>query len=263
MLTSWSSNSPIGGSLGLKVYRPVGSLYRIIAADGPRTLTAGAVSTFPVSIAVQAGDLVGSFWPAGANSNCVFATGLPDDVLLFNTGNDPVGTIFSMSTEPGYRLNISATLLPPPTVSSIGPSSGSIAGGTSVTIAGTNFASISSVTFGGVPASSYTVNSENQITAVAPASKLPGSVAVTVTTAAGVASGPQAYSYLACTVPKLKGKSLKAAKKAIRKAGCKVGKVTKLQGATGKTGKVSKQNPKAGKAVVPGTAVKLTLKPPK
>lgn len=62
-----------------------------------------------------------------------------------------------------------------------------------------------------------------------------------------------------CTVPALKGKKLKAAKKKIRAAGCKVGKVSKREGATAAKGKVVGQGPKAGKVVAAGTAVKLTL----
>ena len=54
---------------------------------------------------------------------------------------------------------------------------------------------------------------------------------------------------------------LKAAKKALKKASCKPGKVSKRNGATAKTGKVKKQSPKPGKVLAPGAKVKLTLKP--
>ncbi len=64
-----------------------------------------------------------------------------------------------------------------------------------------------------------------------------------------------------CVVPNLSGKKLKAAKKKLSKAGCKLGKVTKKNGATPKTGKVRKQSPKAGKALAPGSKVTVTLKP--
>ena len=57
-----------------------------------------------------------------------------------------------------------------------------------------------------------------------------------------------------CIVPKVKGKSLKKAKKKLRAAGCGKGKVK------GKGGKgVTKQKPRAGTEVPPGTPVKLTL----
>jgi PASTA domain-containing protein len=62
-----------------------------------------------------------------------------------------------------------------------------------------------------------------------------------------------------CHVPNLKGKTLKAAKKLIRSKGCTVGEVKKKHGVTVATGKVAGQSPAAGKAVVAGTKVKLTL----
>jgi hypothetical protein len=62
-----------------------------------------------------------------------------------------------------------------------------------------------------------------------------------------------------CVVPKLKGKKLKAAKKMLRAADCRVGKVKKLQGASAKTGKVVKQKPKPGKVLAPGSRVSVKL----
>ena len=64
-----------------------------------------------------------------------------------------------------------------------------------------------------------------------------------------------------CLVPSLSGKKLKAVKKKLKKADCKLGKVTKKEGATGKTGKVKKQSPKAGKSLPQGSKVAVTLKP--
>ena len=55
-----------------------------------------------------------------------------------------------------------------PTVSGISPSSGPATGGTIVTITGSGFTGVPEVDFGGVKATSYTVNSDTQITATAP-----------------------------------------------------------------------------------------------
>jgi uncharacterized delta-60 repeat protein len=62
---------------------------------------------------------------------------------------------------------------------------------------------------------------------------------------------------LVCVVPKLKGKTLRAAKLAIRKASCSVGKVTKAFSATVKKGRVIYQTPKPGKKLATGAKVKL------
>jgi hypothetical protein len=106
--------------------------------------------------------------------------------------------------------------------------SGPMGGGTSVTITGTDLEEASAVSFGAEPASSFTVDSESQITAVAPAAAA-GTAQISVTTAAGKATFSQSVTYVAptsaapttpatvsrCIVPKLKGKKLKASEKAL------------------------------------------------
>ncbi len=62
-----------------------------------------------------------------------------------------------------------------------------------------------------------------------------------------------------CVVPKLKGRTLKASKQQLREANCKVGKVTKLRGATAEGGRVARQSPVPGGVLAPGAAVKVTL----
>lgn len=182
-------------------------------------------------------------------------------------------------------VGFNAEIQPAPTVSSLGTTSGPTTGGTSVTISGADLENATGVSFGSVPAASYTVNSESQITAVAPARESAASVSVTVTTIAGQANSPQQFGYVAppappvvtpaptlkkttkpkpvkqCVVPNLKGKKLPAAKAALKKGDCKAGKVTKLKGATPKTGKVAAQSRKAGTKATAGAKVNLTLKP--
>lgn len=265
VLTSWSINagSNPGQVLGFKVFRPVtGNGYTVVGFDSARQLAAGVLSTFPISIPVLPGDLIGISLPTPhLTTQCDFSTGLEGDLIRYEEGNQPLGgTVNFGSSYTGNRLNISATLLPPPVIASLAPGAGSIKG-EKVTIAGADFASVSAVSFGGVPAKSFTVDSEGQITATAPASKKLIKVPVTVTTAAGTATSPTTYAYEGCKVPQLKGKRLKASKKKANNADCKIGKVTKLDGATGKTGEVIKQNPKPGKVLAPDTKIKVTLAP--
>jgi hypothetical protein len=59
-----------------------------------------------------------------------------------------------------------------------------------------------------------------------------------------------------CTVPNLRGKTLKAAKKALKANSCTLGKVTP-KGQT--TGKVKSQSPAAGKTLKPGAKVNVRL----
>jgi hypothetical protein len=76
---------------------------------------------------------------------------------------------------------------PAPAFTGISPTSGSTAGGTVVTITGSNFTGATAVSFGSVAASSFTVNSATQITAMAPA-EAAGTVDVKVTTAGGTSA---------------------------------------------------------------------------
>jgi uncharacterized delta-60 repeat protein len=62
-----------------------------------------------------------------------------------------------------------------------------------------------------------------------------------------------------CVVPKLKGKTLKAAKRAIRRAHCSLGKVTRAYSAKVKRGRVLAQKPKPGRKLAAGAKVRLTL----
>ncbi|WP_227997805.1 IPT/TIG domain-containing protein [Nocardia australiensis] len=81
-----------------------------------------------------------------------------------------------------------------PTITSLSPTSGPASGNTSVTITGTGFVPIVlDVTFGGV-ATTFTVDSSTQITAIAPPGS--GTVQVTVSTSSGGPSNGVPYTYL-------------------------------------------------------------------
>ena len=158
----------------------------------------------------------------------------------------------------GYRFPFNAEVLPPPRVGGVSPGGGSLAGGTKVILTGSNFAEVESVTFGGQPAQ-FTVDSDTQLTAVVPPWPRLGPVAVTVATAAGRAEAPGGYSYEGCVVPRLKGRSLNGARKALDRRQCRLGEVKRLQGATARTGRVKRQAPLRGTVLPPGAKVKVTL----
>jgi hypothetical protein len=62
-----------------------------------------------------------------------------------------------------------------------------------------------------------------------------------------------------CIVPRLKGKKLAAAKKALRAAGCGVGVVKRKHGVKATVGKVVRELPKADRVLPVGTAVSVKL----
>ena len=116
------------------------------------------------------------------------------------------GTVDVTVTTPGGMSAISMAdkftyVAPPaiPTIASISPTSGPVAGGTPVTITGSNFTGATKVLFGAVAASSFTVNSATQITAVSPAAAGSGTVDVTVTTPGGTSaiSPADKFTYVA------------------------------------------------------------------
>ncbi len=84
---------------------------------------------------------------------------------------------------------------PPPTVTSVTPSSGSTAGGTSVTITGTNLTGATGVTIGGAAATSVVVTNATTITCTTPAGSA-GTGSVVVTTAGGSNAANTLYTYI-------------------------------------------------------------------
>jgi hypothetical protein len=266
-----------GGPFELRVVRPeVAGTFLAGAASAPETLGAYGVGSFATHLPIEAGELVG-IQVAGK-------------AMIGNAMGDAPGSTASVWVAPpeseavaperevaDWELSFSATVLPAPTVASVVPTSGPIAGGMSVTVTGTDFTDVERVSFGSVPAAGYSVTSEGQLTAVAPASTSAGAVPVSVTTEAGTASSAQSFTYSAptppastgpppapaqpapeCVVPKLHGKKLKAARKIVAKADCKVGKVSK-KGAAGKRAEVVTQKPKPGTIRAPGSKVNVVF----
>jgi hypothetical protein len=96
----------------------------------------------------------------------------------------------------------------------------------------------------------FTVDSDTQITATVPSSTRPGSVDASVTTFAGTNPNTRFddYVYTACVVPKVKNRTLKVAKSLLRRRGCKLGHVKKVDASKAKeVGKVLKQQIQLGR----------------
>lgn len=89
----------------------------------------------------------------------------------------PEGT---SATSPADQFNYQGTVDVTPQVYSVTPSSGPMAGGTSVTIGGNNLMNVGQVHFGGTQATSFTVLSNQEITAVSPPAAQGGQVTVQV-----------------------------------------------------------------------------------
>jgi len=97
------------------------------------------------------------------------------------------GTVqVTVTSSEGTSNGVSYSYVAIPALSSISPSGGPTSGGSTVILAGSGFAGATAVTFGGTAATSFTVDSDTQITAVAPAET--GIVPVTVTGPGGTSN---------------------------------------------------------------------------
>ncbi|MFI9412935.1 IPT/TIG domain-containing protein [Nocardia gamkensis] len=113
----------------------------------------------------------------GVSSTLIIAIAPP------GTGTVPVTVTTPAGTSPGVPY----TYVSVPTLISVTPNTGPVTGGTAVTITGTGFTGATGVFFGFLPAVSFTVNSDTQITAITPVGF--GPVPVTVTGPGGIATG--------------------------------------------------------------------------
>lgn len=88
--------------------------------------------------------------------------------------NSPTNANFSNFSAParyssgGYRVNLRLNTIFVPSITAVSPAEGPLTGGSQVVITGSGFTGATSVTFGGTPATSFTVDNDNQITAFSP-----------------------------------------------------------------------------------------------
>jgi hypothetical protein len=257
-IVRWRVQGASGGPFILRVLRPNNSGgYQASGTSNPATPTSPDLQTFAANLKVEAGDLVGVDPTNAADKIGVAEVAGANYGFIFPPPFDGA-TVAPSGSVAGKEIELSAEVQPAPQITEVAPNHGTVKGGTKVTITGTDLASASAVKFGETPATSYQVESETKITAVAPANKKVQTVDITVATLAGTnkLGRPDRFTYEGCVVPKLKGKTLKAAKKQLRNAHCKLGKVSEKPG---KAGKVIKQKPKPKKVLKPGSKVSVTL----
>jgi hypothetical protein len=93
-------------------------------------------------------------------------------------------------TTPGGTLTSNKIFRVTPAILSFKPTSGSV--GTQVTLTGTSFTGATKVTFGGVKATTFSVDSDTQITATVPTGAKTGKIQVT--TPGGTATSPGVFT---------------------------------------------------------------------
>ncbi len=249
------------GGFKLQVLHPAGfGAYTGAGTSAEGKPISFGTQVFATDLPIHAGDIVGidntdpnEYIGEASTPNskaAIWISTFPDGSTLGPDG----------SSSP-LELAYNADVQPLPGISSLSPASGPTGGGTSVTIAGHDFTGATAVSFGAVPAASFTVDSDSQITAVSPPGSR-GAVDVGVRNPGqSPAVGTDKFTYAACVVPNLKKKTLKGAKKALKRADCSLGKVKKPKAKGKRHGKlkVKKQSPKPSKALPVGAKVNVTL----
>jgi hypothetical protein len=117
-ITSWSTNADADADqmLTMKVFRKIGdpATYQVIRHDGPNPLDSGVLNTFPTSLAVNPGDVLGLNVPSDpspGSPSCRFS--VTGDSYLFKSGNlpDRQSDVFAPGI-PNFRVNVSAVVEP-------------------------------------------------------------------------------------------------------------------------------------------------------
>lgn len=160
---------------------------------------------FPATMSITNGDGGGAatvsplFWNAGSPIGCP----TPYEVDVSGSFAGAVDVAPLPQPPPPPPINCPC----PPQVAALTPSKGSANGGRSVRIEGVGFyggvnaPNVSSVTFGGLAVSSFTVNSDNQITVNSTPAHAVGSVDVIVTTSLGSSQANLLDKYQYLPVP--------------------------------------------------------------
>jgi hypothetical protein len=112
-ITAWSTlaNSTTNQQLTLRIFRPLGGAsYLAVAHDGPRTLSPSAINTFPVSIAVNRGDILGDDSSGTSNFPVACMFGVPGETYWtsFPNPSPDDGHSGTFTSGNNQRLNVKA-----------------------------------------------------------------------------------------------------------------------------------------------------------
>jgi hypothetical protein len=114
-ITSWNTNASAnaGQMHTMKVFRNISGLsYLVVGHSGPHPMASG-LNTFPASVAVQTGDVLGLSINSATGSTCQFST--PGDRYLSRQGTPdglPDGASGTFTVQPNFRVNVTAVFEP-------------------------------------------------------------------------------------------------------------------------------------------------------
>ena len=113
-ITSWShiAGAGAGQEMTMKIWRSVfGTTYTVVGHDGPRTLTASGLNTFPAGVPVKTGDVLGFHSGTTSPSACLSAI-TPGDAVLDRFGDAADGESPTFTATIVRHLNITAVFEP-------------------------------------------------------------------------------------------------------------------------------------------------------
>ncbi|WP_181804146.1 IPT/TIG domain-containing protein [Streptomyces shenzhenensis] len=153
------------------------------------------------TVVITGTDLAGTTLVLFGFTPAVIDTVTPTEVTVTAPPGLPSTMNVTVTTPGGVSNPLPYTYVAAPVVFDVEPHFGPDAGGNDVVISGSNLTLTTAVDFGPNPATAFTVDSDNQVTATAPAGT--GTVVVTVTTPGGtstVTPGDPYYTYLGTPV---------------------------------------------------------------
>ena len=153
----------------------LGTVYRVSTGLGPFVQSISTSAKVGASVTILGTNLTGAtaltFGTTAAtiktNSGTAITTTVPAGATT---------ALISVTTPTG-TLNSNTTFKVLPQITKFSPTSGAV--GTSVTITGVSLTQTSSVTFGGVKATSFTVNSDTEVTVTVPTGAKTGKIVIT------------------------------------------------------------------------------------
>ena len=173
-----ASPGAIGGTVAQPDGSPIeGAVIQISSPGTTRSTATGADGTFGFTALPPAGYTITATPPTG------YSALSPEPAVATVDGrNVPPAATFVM--------------IPAPEVAYVSPSSGGTEGGTTVTVVGHGFTGATGVRFGSLPAASFSVDADGQVTVVSPPARS-GRVEIRVSTAAGTspASADDGFTY--------------------------------------------------------------------
>ena len=146
----------------------------VTAVDAALTAIPSGTVTFSIDGAAQSPSVALANGVATFSTSTLSSGGSPHTIGATYNGD----TVFGTSS-----ASIQQSITSSASITSLDPAFGPDGGGTTVTLTGTGFTGAPAVSFGTTPATSFTVQSDTSITAIAPAGS--GVVGVTVTVPAG------------------------------------------------------------------------------